>query len=79
MDDLEGPEPGREPDRRSWFGPNALGVRRRPVGLQAYLMAGGVIVIALVVFTLARQGWTPALIGVVPLVLVLAIGILVKR
>jgi hypothetical protein len=38
-----------------------------------------VIVVALVVFTLARQGWSPALIGIVPLILVLAIGFLVKR
>ncbi len=52
---------------------------RRAVGLQGYLVAGGVIVVALVVFTLARQGWSPALFGIVPLILVLAIGILVKR
>jgi hypothetical protein len=54
-------------------------VERRSVGLQRYLAAGGVIVVALVVFTLARQGWSPALIGIVPLILVLAIGFLVKR
>jgi len=49
------------------------------VGLQGYLVAGGVIVLALVVFTLAQQGLSPVLFGIIPLVLVLAIGILVKR
>jgi hypothetical protein len=54
-------------------------VGRRQVGLPGYLVAGGVIVVALVVFTLARQGWSPVLFGIIPLILVLAIGILVKR
>ncbi len=57
---------------RRWLTPQGSGVGRRRVGLQGYLVAGGVIVLALVVFTLARQGLSP-------LVLVLAIGILVKR
>jgi hypothetical protein len=64
---------------RRWLAPKAVGVGRRQLGLPAYVAAGGVIVVALVVFTLARQGWSPALIGIVPLILVLAIGILVKR
>jgi hypothetical protein len=49
------------------------------VGLQGYLVAGGVIVLALVVFTLARQGLSPVLLGIIPLILVLGIGLLVKR
>ena len=67
------------PASRRWLAPKGSGVGRRHLGLQGYLVAGGVIVVALVVFTLARQGWSPALIGIVPLILVLAIGILVKR
>jgi hypothetical protein len=67
------------PAPRRWLAPKGPGVERRSVGLQRYLAAGGVIVVALVVFTLARQGWSPALIGIVPLILVLAIGFLVKR
>jgi hypothetical protein len=53
--------------------------RRRPVTWQTYLVVGGVIVLALIIATVARGGLSPALIGVVPLVLVLAIGILVRR
>jgi hypothetical protein len=64
---------------RRWLAPKGAGVGRRQVGLQGYVVAGGVIVVALVVFTLTRQGWSPALFGIVPLLLVLAIGILVKR
>jgi hypothetical protein len=67
------------PAHRRWRAPKGSGVGRRAVALQGYLVAGGVIVIALVVFTLARQGWSPALIGIVPLILVLGIGFLVKR
>ena len=67
------------PAPRRWLAPKGAGVGRRAIGLQGYLVAGGVIVVALVVFTLARQGWSPALFGIVPLILVLAIGILVKR
>jgi hypothetical protein len=78
------PDPGvprREgsPAPRRWLAPTRSGVGRRQMGRQGFLVAGGVIVVALVVFTLARQGWSPALIGIVPLILVLAIGILVKR
>ena len=64
---------------RRWLAPKGAGVGRRQLGPQAYLVAGGVIVLALVVLTLARQGLSPVLFGIVPLVLVLAIGILVKR
>jgi membrane protein required for beta-lactamase induction len=64
---------------RRWLAPKAAGVGRRQLGLPAYVAAGGVIVLALVVFTLARQGLSPVLFGIIPLVLVLAIGILVKR
>ncbi|HEY1674259.1 MAG TPA: hypothetical protein VGG50_16220 [Streptosporangiaceae bacterium] len=64
---------------RRWLAPKESGVGRRQVGLQAFLVAGGVIVLALVVFTLARQGLSPILFGIIPLILVLAIGILVKR
>jgi hypothetical protein len=74
--------PRREgpPAPRRWLAPKGAGMgRRRAVGLQGYLVAGGVIVVALVVLTLARQGWSPALFGIIPLILVLAIGILVKR
>ncbi len=64
---------------RRWLAPKGSGVGRRQVGLQGYLVAGGVIVLALVVFTLARQGLSPVLLGIIPLILVLAIGLLVKR
>jgi membrane protein required for beta-lactamase induction len=73
------PRPDGPPAPRRWLAPKGSGVGRRQVGLQAYLVAGGVIVLALVVFTLARQGLSPVLFGIIPLVLVLAIGILVKR
>jgi membrane protein required for beta-lactamase induction len=64
---------------RRWLAPKGSGVGRRQLGLPAYVAAGGVIVLALVVFTLARQGLSPVLFGIIPLILVLAIGILVKR
>jgi hypothetical protein len=55
-------------------------VRRRPAGWQAFLVAGGLIVAVLLVAMLVRgRGFSPALIMVAPLILVLAIGILVRR
>ena len=73
------PGPSPEPVRRRWFAPKAFGGRRL-AGWQAFLVAGGLLVAVLLVAVLVRgRGFSPALIMVVPLILVLAIGILVKR
>ena len=82
MEPAEPSAPGRSPEPvpRRWFAPKAAGVRRRPAGWQAFLLAGGLIVAVLLVAMLVRgRGFSPALIMVAPLILVLAIGILVRR
>jgi hypothetical protein len=77
-------EPG-EPKQSRSLGPRQWVVAKsaggqRPVAWQVFLGAGTLIVVALIVSQLARgASLGPALILVIPLVLILAIGILVRR
>ena len=73
------PEQSRSLGARRWVVAKADG-GQRPVAWQVFLGAGALIVVALIVSQLARgASLSPALILVIPLVLILAIGILVRR
>lgn len=73
------PKSSRSLGPRRWVMARAAG-GQRPVAWQVFLGAGALIVVALVVSQLVRgASWGPALIMVIPLALILAIGILVRR
>jgi len=62
------------PAKRPWFGPKRFGYGYAPRTWQGYLVLGGLLVVVLVLGTLARQGRFPAILVVVPGILV-ALGI----
>jgi hypothetical protein len=73
------PKPSGSLGRRRWVVARSAG-GQRPVAWQVFLGAGALIVVALVVSQLARgASLSPALILVIPLVVILAIGILARR
>lgn len=62
------------PVKRPWFGPKRFGYGYAPRTWQGYLILAGLLVVVLVLGTLAKEGRFPAVLVVVPGILV-ALGI----